>query len=188
MAERQTHPESGNVVRLLPRPCRDLQVDLALHAVGDLNGDALARLEHHLAACSACRREVSALRELVQELANEQPPQRSEQEWQLLAAQIAQATDGVAQQQPVRRLWRWVGVAAGLAAAAGLALALLPARKSAGELPVMAAELEWLQAPAVPVPHVDEDLVNDADPLEAVDDLDDDELELVDSILSEGGA
>ena len=36
--------------------------DLALHALGTLQGDERARLEAHLESCAGCREELSALR------------------------------------------------------------------------------------------------------------------------------
>ena len=57
--------------------------DLALHALGTLQGDERARLEAHLESCAGCREELSALRgdmaALAMSTAGPKPPQRSRQ-------------------------------------------------------------------------------------------------------------
>src|ERR1041385_7077553 len=55
--------------------------DLALYALGVLEGDERSTLERHLAACASCRRELEQLRGdlgvLALEAAGPAPPQRS---------------------------------------------------------------------------------------------------------------
>ena len=57
--------------------------DLALYALGSLQGDELAALEKHLQECSSCRRELEQLRGdmglLALATAGSAPPQRSRQ-------------------------------------------------------------------------------------------------------------
>ena len=57
--------------------------DLALHALGTLQGDERARLEAHLDSCAACRQELADLRGdmalLAMSTAGPKPPQRSRQ-------------------------------------------------------------------------------------------------------------
>ena len=78
--------------------------DLALYALGSLQGDELAALEKHLQECSSCRRELEQLRGdmglLALATAGSAPPQRSRQ--RLLDA-VAREPRSV--REPQRRPW-----------------------------------------------------------------------------------
>ena len=78
--------------------------DLAIYAVGALEGDERAALEHHLQDCAACRRELDALRGDLASLAlsasQAAPPARARQ--RLLSAIAAEPRR---QPAPSRNLW-----------------------------------------------------------------------------------
>ena len=92
--------------------------DLALYALGSLQGDELAALEEHLQECSSCRRELEQLRGdmglLALATAGSAPPQRSRQ--RLLDA-VAREPRRV--REPQRRPW-WSPVPWVIAGAAAL--------------------------------------------------------------------
>lgn len=88
-----------------------------------------------------------------------------------------------------RRWWQVSAVAsAALAAAAALLLMVGQPDRTAQHTAAQAVGGErvgnWFD---IPVLQVDDDLTVDGDPLETVDELDDEELELVDSVLGEAG-
>ena len=82
--------------------------DLALYALGSLQGDELARLEKHLEECALCRRELEQLRGDMGLLAlastASAPPQRARQ--RLMAAV---AKEPRVSREPQRRAW-WMPV------------------------------------------------------------------------------
>ena len=94
--------------------------DLALHALGTLQGEPLASLEQHLAGCAACRRELDQLRGdmalLALSAAGPAPPQRARQ--RLMSAVAREPRTATA--APRRSAWNWLpwAVAAVLAFAA----------------------------------------------------------------------
>lgn len=96
--------------------------DLALYALGSLQGDELAALEKHLQECSSCRRELEQLRGdmglLALATAGSAPPQRSRQ--RLLDA-VAREPRSV--REPQRRPW-WSPVPWVIAGAAALLAAM----------------------------------------------------------------
>ena len=181
---------NSNVLPFSPRACREMEPWLAVWAADGLADADKARVQAHVASCERCAAELAEIRAVLTHLQADIAPPRPASYWQGLASDIARATDGTPQQphQPTWRAWRVHAlVATGLAAAAAVALTVMPKQRAEEAAPVAGAELEWLQVPTLPVLQVDEDLVNDNDPLETLDDLDDDELELVDSVLGEGG-
>ncbi len=97
--------------------------DLALHALGTLQGEERAALEKHLEGCPGCRRELEQLRGdmalLAMSTAGPTPPRRSRQ--RLMDAVAREPRRAAA---PVRRGW-WSFVPWAAAAALGLGLVTL---------------------------------------------------------------
>ena len=97
--------------------------DLALYALGALQGEERATLEKHLGACTNCRRELELLRGdmalMAMSAAGPRPPQRSRQR---LMNAIANEPRRI--ETPQQRRW-WVWVPWALAAAAALLIVLL---------------------------------------------------------------
>jgi anti-sigma-K factor RskA len=90
--------------------------DLALYAIGSLDGPARAALEAHLGTCGECRRELEALRSDVGLLAlsvtGPQPPQRARQ--RLMDAVAAESSRSAKNELPLvvgRLRPRWLGLA-----------------------------------------------------------------------------
>jgi anti-sigma-K factor RskA len=97
--------------------------DLALYALGALQGDERAGLEKHLDTCSDCRRELDQLRGdmalMALSAAGPKPPQRSKQR-----LMVAIAKEPKRSAVPQRRGW-WKAVPWVLATAAALVAVLL---------------------------------------------------------------
>ena len=102
--------------------------DLALYALGSLQGDERANLEKHLDACPSCRQELEALRGdsalLALSASGPKPPQRSRQR---LMNAIAQAPRGSSIPSPARRFNGWAFF--GWAAAVGMFLVVVQLRR-----------------------------------------------------------
>ena len=96
--------------------------DLALYALGSLEGDERIALERHLEGCASCRRELESLRGdlslLALTTAGPKPPARARQ--RLLTAIAAEPRIPMARTTPARSGW-WGGVL-GWAAAAAMVL------------------------------------------------------------------
>ena len=106
--------------------------DLALYALGALEGDERANLEKHLDGCSGCRQELDALRGdgalLAMSTAGPKPPQRSRQ--RLLTA-IAKEPRGAAKTPAPRfNLWSIFG----WAAAVGMLVIVIQLRRQNANL------------------------------------------------------
>ena len=103
--------------------------DLALQALGSLEGDERQALERHLQECASCRRELQALRGdlalLSLSTAGPKPPARSRER---LMAAIAGEPRGAA--PSARRLW-WMWAPSVLAAVLLLVLVLVGRQNSA---------------------------------------------------------
>jgi anti-sigma-K factor RskA len=88
--------------------------DLALYALGSLEGEELSAMERHLEECASCRRELEQLRGdlgmLALEVAGPAPPQRSRK--RLLEAIALESRPRVAEARP--RWWTWVPVFASI--------------------------------------------------------------------------
>src|SRR5882672_3147689 len=84
--------------------------DLALYALGALQGYELVDLEKHLAECSSCRRELEQLRGdmalMALSAAGPAPPKRSEQR---LMTAIRQEPRSIPSRQPRRSWWGALG-------------------------------------------------------------------------------
>jgi anti-sigma-K factor RskA len=102
--------------------------DLALHALGTLQGEERAALERHLDTCSACRLELQQLRGdmavMAMATAGPKPPQRSRQ-WLLDAIAKEPRVPGTV---PARTPFNW-WAALGWAAAAALFLVVVQLRR-----------------------------------------------------------
>jgi len=100
--------------------------DLALYALNALHGEDRMRLEEHLGACPACRRELEQLRGdgalLALSATGPRPPQRARQRL-LNAVAHEPRLPRVVETAPRRSWWGWLGWAA-TAAVLVLALAL----------------------------------------------------------------
>lgn len=99
--------------------------DLALYALGALQGDERAGLEKHLDTCSDCRRELDQLRGdmalMAMSAGGPKPPQRSKQ--RLL---VAIAKEPRRSAEPQRRgWWGWIPWAMAAAAAVGVVFLML---------------------------------------------------------------
>jgi anti-sigma-K factor RskA len=99
--------------------------DLALHALGSLQGDGLTALQAHLQSCADCRRELELLSGdmalLAMSTAGLAPPRRARQ--RLLAALASEPRHAPASASPRRGFWNlapWLA-----AAAAGVMVVLL---------------------------------------------------------------
>ena len=103
--------------------------DLALHALGTLQGDERARLEAHLDSCAACRQELAELRGdmalLAMSTAGPKPPQRSRQ--RLLNA-IAKEPHGPATASARASRFNW-WAALGWAAAVAMLMVVIQLRR-----------------------------------------------------------
>ncbi len=102
--------------------------DLALYALGILQGDGRLALERHLNECAGCRRELEQLRGdaalLALSASGPKPPRRARQR---LMSAVAQEPRRIPVAEPKRSWWRaleWV------AAAAALAVVLLLVRQN----------------------------------------------------------
>lgn len=102
--------------------------DLALYALGSLQGEDRANLEKHLDSCSGCRQELEAIRGdgalLAVSATGPKPPQRSRQ--RLLDA-IASDSRGSSSPAPARRFNVWAFF--GWAAAVGMFLVVIQLRR-----------------------------------------------------------
>lgn len=102
--------------------------DLALYALGSLQGDERANLEKHLDTCPSCRQELEALRGdsalLALSASGPKPPQRSRQR---LMNAIAQEPPGSSIASPARRFNGWAFF--GWAAAVGMFLVVVQLRR-----------------------------------------------------------
>lgn len=108
--------------------------DLALYALGVLEGDERVNLEKHLDSCSACRQELEALRGdsalLGMSAAGSKPPQRSRQ--RLLAAIAKEPRLPAALPAPARRINLWALF--GWAAAVGMLVVVIQLRRQNASL------------------------------------------------------
>jgi anti-sigma-K factor RskA len=102
--------------------------DLALYALGALQGDERHTIEKHLETCADCRRELDSLRGdmalMAMSAAGPKPPQRSKQRLMSAIAKESQR-----QEQPQRRVW-WGWIPWVIAAAAMLGFVFLLQQKS----------------------------------------------------------
>lgn len=187
-------------------PCEAIADLLAAFADDGLHGREAQQVQHHLTTCAACTAEVTDLRTILGAL-HDLPRDRAdpgEAFWTALAADIAQVVQTVPFTPPVmevpevaelpsnvvtlrRRGWQLTAVVgAALAAAAALALMISPpAHRTPEDQPTVADRAgNWFELPAL---QLDDDMsASESDPLQTVDDLDDNELELVDSALGDG--
>jgi anti-sigma factor RsiW len=186
-----------------PLRCEAIADLLVVYADDGLEGEEARRVTQHVTQCAACTAEVVDLRAVIQGL-REAPalyPEHGEAYWHALATDIAQAVQAseairASEEADVpshvvqlrRRWWQVSAVAgAGLAAAAALLLMIAPTAHRAPEAQPTVADrtTNWFEVPAL---QLDDDMsAIDTDPMETVDDLDDNELELVDSVLGEDG-
>ena len=108
--------------------------DLALYALGALEGDERANLEKHLDGCSGCRQELEALRGdsalLAVGTAGPKPPQRSRQ--RLLNAIAKEPRLPAALPAPARRFNLWALF--GWAAAVGMLVVVIQLRRQNASL------------------------------------------------------
>jgi len=104
--------------------------DLALYALGALDGEERTTLEKHLEGCADCRRELEQLRAdsalLALSVSGPKPPQRSRQ--RLMAA--ISREEKMPTMVPVKRRFAWWGVVGWAAAAAMLVIAGLLLRSN----------------------------------------------------------
>lgn len=102
--------------------------DLALHALGALQGDERATLEKHLDTCAPCRQELANLRGdmalMAMATSGPKPPQRARQ--RLLDAIAKEPRAAVGTSRPPRFNW-WAAL--GWAAAAAMLLVVIQARR-----------------------------------------------------------
>ena len=88
--------------------------DLALYALDALSEEERAKLEQHLATCTACRLELEQLRAdtalLAMSAAGPRPPQRARQ--RLLEAVAREPRSAVVQSSARSSWWGWLGRAA----------------------------------------------------------------------------
>ncbi len=99
--------------------------DLALYALGALQGDERASLEKHLESCADCRRELDQLRGdmalMAMSAAGPKPPQRSKQRLMSAIAKEPQRSE----LPQSRGWWSWIPWAIAAAAAVGVVFLLL---------------------------------------------------------------
>ncbi len=193
--------------------CANLADLLPLWANSSLAGAEAERVQRHVATCAACQAEVSAITALLAEIGADagDGPAHEDAYWTALTADILAATAAVPQapetkapwsvSQPVmrsnaataarQRRWWHLSAVAGSAVAAAAALALVVAKPWTPELrPVATAATgdhgaNWYELPVLPLD--DDFAAGDDDPMGTVDDLDDNELELVDAVLTDDG-
>lgn len=87
-------PASSDKAAPAAKACKSYAVDLSAYFDGELEGDALERLEAHLAACTGCRetlRRLGTLRHALHALAR--PPRRRRSILEDLQARLAEEGD-----------------------------------------------------------------------------------------------
>jgi anti-sigma-K factor RskA len=106
--------------------------DLALYALGSLEGDERAALENHLEACASCRRELEVLRGdlgvLALTTAGPKPPARARQRLMAAVAREPRLPAGV--ETPARPGPSWWGALGWAAAAAVVLLSVVLLRQN----------------------------------------------------------
>lgn len=122
--------------------CQDLDESLSLFAADALEPQEEARVREHLDACDACRREVSAQRELLGLTALPPPSPRE----QAVLATLPQSTLGRWRRAQVRRAERLRTTGAWMVAASVLLFLIAPLRAPSGPPSTTAAPRAALPA------------------------------------------
>jgi hypothetical protein len=100
--------------------CTDLREYLADLVEGTTPPAHREAIDRHLATCEACRRLVADLRRIAQTAGTLDRLPLPPGSWSRLAARLRQEPGFGGATHPARLSWRWLAVAAGLAAAVGL--------------------------------------------------------------------
>lgn len=188
---------------VLPPACQPAADLLATWADGGLQGDEARLVTRHVAQCQRCEREAQELREILADLHAALPldaaGDRSPEFWQTMAANIDAAIAHTPQVTaameasnvivlPVKR-WRTVAWAASGAIAAAV-LAVVAVRMSAdapGRQPTVAATPDWTDALQARMSIEDDPASGDSDPIDDLEDLNDDEVQELTAQLGEEG-
>lgn len=180
---------------------------LAAWVDGALQGDEARAVTRHVAQCQACEAEVQILRELLADLhegLEAEVPERDPAFWQSLADGVDAAIDRLPVNEPVQppaqvialpqrksanSVWLAVGaLAAALLAVVGLHTVAQPGPMMAGAGPTLATpESHWTDALQARMSVEDDPVAGDTDPIEDLEELDDDELEQLATQLGEEG-
>ncbi len=187
----------------LPPACQPVAELLAAWVDGGLHGDEARLVTRHVAQCQRCEEESQALREVLAALhaasAHETTCDRSPEFWQTMAANIDAAIAHTPQVTaameashvialPVKR-WRTVAWAVSGAMAAAV-LAVVAVQLSADaprQQPTVAAAPDWTDALQARMSIEDDPASGDSDPIDDLEDLNDDEVQELTAQLGEEG-
>lgn len=183
--------------------CRPTVELLAAWVDGGLHGDEARLVTRHVAQCARCTEEAQALREVLGDLhaAMEDSPvaDRDPQFWAAMAANIDAAIDHTPQETtateasnvvalPVRPLRSLAWVVGGALAAAALAVVAMQFSADAPLSPALkSAAPHWTDALQARMSIEDDPASGDSDPIDDLEDLDDDEVEALATQLGEEG-
>ena len=187
----------------LPVACLPVAELLAAWVDGGLQGDEARLVTRHVAQCRRCEMEAGELREVLADLhaalAVERVSDRDPAFWSTMAANIDAAIAHTPQVTaameasnvialPVRR-WRTVAwaVSGALAAAVLAVFAVHLAANPSGQPPVIAAVPHWTDALQARMSIEDDPASGDSDPIDDLEDLNDDEVQELATQLGEEG-
>ena len=188
-----------------PLACQPTARYLAAWVDGGLQGDEARLVTRHLAHCQRCEQEAQALREILGDLhaalADRAGDDRGAQFWQTMAANIDAAVAHTPQEPSVSdasnvvvlpgKRWRTVAwaVSGALAAAVLAVFAVHTATNTAGQ-PITAArtpDAQWTDALQARMSIEDDPASGDSDPIDDLEDLNDDEVQELATQLGEEG-
>ncbi len=187
----------------VPPACQPTLELLAAWVDSGLQGDEARLVTRHVAQCARCAAEAEALREVLRDLhaamANDAGYDREPQFWTTMAANIEAAIDHTPQVTaqveasnvivlPQRR-WRTVAwaVSGALAAAVLAVFAVHLTADAPGQTPAVAAAPHWTDALQARMSIEDDPASGDSDPIDDLEDLNDDEIEELATQLGEEG-
>ncbi len=187
----------------LPPACLPVAELLAAWVDGGLQGDEARLVTRHVAQCARCEAEAQSLREVLADLhtalALDRVDGRDPEFWRTMAANIEAAIDHAPQMTaameasnvvalPVRR-WRTVlwALSGALAAAVLAVFAVHMSADPAGQPQQVTAAPHWTDALQARMSIEDDPASGDGDPIDDLEDLNDDEVQELATQLGEEG-
>ena len=190
---------SEELQELVPQACQPVAALLAAWVDGGLHGDEARSVTRHVAHCARCTLEAEELRVLLADLhgalAAEPLPARDEAFWQTMAVTIDAAIDQTPQADasnvvalPVKR-WRTLAwaVSGALAAAMLAAVAMHVTGDATRQAPPVSVQALWTDALQARMSIEDDPASGDSDPIDDLEDLNDDEVQELATQLGEEG-